>query len=164
MHRKENTLKLSKELAYISFGWLLLGMALGNILNAIVPKGILEGLEIYTSYTSRIEEKALFLLTTFVNLAISPISIMLMRKYGFHSKIPRLKAKIFLISLVFIFLPIALDVIPIASIGGTTKHDKTVLALTSHWDWLGASLYIYLYLWLTAFSISAATTTGRAYG
>lgn len=161
MHQKENALKLSKGLTYISLGWLLLGIMLGEVLNVFIPKAVLEGVEFYTSYTSQVEEKELFLLATFANLAMFPVFIVLMRKYGFYSKIPRLKAKLFLISLIFISLPFALDVIPIAN---TAKYYKVILVLTNHWDWFGASLIIYFYLWLTAFLISAATTTGRTYG
>ncbi|WP_220801981.1 hypothetical protein [Pseudomonas sp. NCCP-436] len=161
MHPKSNKLKISKKLAYISFAWLLLGITAANLLPTITSDSAIVNLHIYSNLSRKVDDASSFLLACLTYLATLPIIICLMRKHGFKSKTKSIKGKFFLITLTFISLPMALDIVPLER---NTKYSKLALFFIHNWDWVGAALIVFIYLWITAFLISAATTKGTYNG
>lgn len=161
MHSKSNKLRISKKLVCISFTWLILGIIAANLLPTITPGSVIGKFHIYGNLSQKVDNISSFLLACLTYLATLPIIICLMRKHGFKSKTKSIKGKFFLITLTFISLPMALDIVPLER---NTKYSKLALFFIHNWDWVGAALIVFIYLWITAFLISAATTKGTYNG
>jgi hypothetical protein len=150
----------SKYLFQISIAWLVIGIALGHLLSFIIPSEI-GSINSYTYIGHLTENSRLVTSITIAHIALLPIAIILITRYGFTSiSIPR-RGRILLLIISLPFLPVSLGFLP-ASEG--TKYHGLAMTMATYLDWFGASLFLFLFMWAFAFSVSAACSRKTSSG